>query len=208
MPPGLLIDGYRAFLVAQFGRPHCADSGSHFQQIVEQTMLFGEAIRGDRPPIGKEEMTQALFDGEMTVDHYWQITESSRLRQEGQKLGKAPQGDVPQDPASKLEAWRTQLNDFLERLSRWSTADEAPERDYYHQKAVIYEELISALPPGLLSDRAVDSFLQFLTTSEMDGPTPSNGFRAPASWWIASGCSAPIWLQNSSHPIVRRATLY
>ena len=157
--PETLIASYRRFLLAQFHVARCIDSGTGARMILPSS-LFGEAIRGEKPPISEEEMTPAFFDSGMKLEPYWATAEAERINVGCLKLRQGLGGSTSSDAAS-------QVTDFLNSLENWGSNSEASEEDYYHQKAIVYEVLLEVVPPGAPGDRVIDSFVSFLKSSNL-----------------------------------------
>jgi hypothetical protein len=168
--PDPLIETYRKFLVTQFRGPRCSESGKPGGRMVQAgntTELFGEAIRGDRPPLRAEELAPERVDGEMKLDRYWQSGPGQRIFQECMKLRQGPAGYTVSDATRRSHEWSRQLTDFLGTLANWRPSDEASEADYYHQKAIVYEALIELAPSGDLSSKIIAEFVDFLKSSNV-----------------------------------------
>jgi hypothetical protein len=168
--PDPLVETYRKFLVTQFRGPRCAGSEKPSGRMVQAgntSELFGEAIRGDRPPLGPEELAPERVEGEMKLDRYWQTGQGQRIFEECLKLRQGPAGNTVSDATRRSREWTRQLTDFLNTLANWRPNDESSEEDYYHQKAIVYEALIELAPSGDLSGRIIAEFVDFLKSSNV-----------------------------------------
>ncbi len=165
VPADGVIDAYRRFLLNQFRSPHCADGGVRTAQLAQQTSLFGEAIRGGRPPIDVGEMTMPVIEGEMKLDRYWQSDAAIQLQERAPRLGQGPEGEPIADPARRAAEWKRQMSEFLRSLDEGALG--GSDRDQFHQKAMLYETLLELLPPGELSDLVAGHFAGFLKSSDI-----------------------------------------
>ncbi len=162
-----LAEAYRAFLVNQLKGRSCADvvrPAGGFVTGMAGKRLFGDAVRGELPPLTTEEMTPEVREGEMKIDRYWESDEAQRVFEECLKL-RRDKGMPISEAVRNSPEWRRQLADFLSSLGSWGPGSEASESDYYHEKAIVYEALLELTPPGETSDKVIASFVDFLKNS-------------------------------------------
>lgn len=187
--PDPAIDSYRAFLVAQFKGPRCADTGKPQGGMVQSAgarrlrsqfgnseNLFGETIRGERPPLRSEEIAPERVEGEMKLDRYWQSAQAQRVYEACLKLRQDPAGHTVSGLTRSSRDWTRQLTDFLALLASWRSNDEDSEEDYYNQKAIVYEALMELVPPGDMSTRLIAEFVDFLKSSAVQQSNPVEWF--------------------------------
>jgi hypothetical protein len=160
--PDGLIDAYRGFLSAQLHAARCTDTGPHVR-IPPLSSLFGEAMRSDKPPISNEELMPVLFDTGMKLNLYWETPEAQRIFADCLNLRQT--AAASHDPTREL-------SNFLNSLENWALMSEASEEDYFHQKAIVYQALFEIAGEGALGDRVVDSFVHFLTSSNLQRQNP------------------------------------
>ncbi len=165
-----LVEAYRKFLVAQLRGPRCADSGKASGKIVQiaaPTVLFGETIRGELPPLRATEQQPDRVEGEMKLDRFWQSEPAQNVYQACLKLRQSADGTNLTAAARRTPEWSRHLTDFLSLLANWRPGDEASESDYFHQKAIVYEALLELAPPGASSDAVIEAFTDFLKSSNL-----------------------------------------
>lgn len=183
LPAGRLSETYRKFLVNQFRGPHCSDSGVGSGVMFLPSSLFGPAIRGDEAAIATEETVPASYTGEIKVDRYWPNGQAERIYQTCLALRQGPQGDPISDPARHAREWANQVSDFLTSLNDWSTGDEALERDYFHEKAIVHAALLETVPEGDIGDRVIASYVELLKSSNVQRRNTVEWFWR-ASWLV------------------------
>lgn len=108
---------------------------------------------------------------------YWQSEAAQRLLAGAGKLRFGPAGGRPLSDAERSQpAWQAQLADYEKELADWTASSEQSEADYYHQKSIIYEALVELIPPGPDRDKALESFLGFINSFNLQRQNPVEWF--------------------------------
>ena len=77
----------------------------------------------------------------------------------------------------QTQEWRNQAELLLTQLDRWAGRREASERDYFYQKALLFEVLMELVPPGTLRSKTIRTYVDFLRLADTD--------RSRRSLWFA-----------------------
>jgi hypothetical protein len=173
-----LAEAYRKFLVTQLRAPRCADAEQGNLRFAgpEAGTLFGDAMRGEQPALTAEEMTPESVEGEMKREPYWQTSGARKVYEECLALRQSPSGVNYSEATRRTPEWNRRLTDFLSTLANWSPAEEASDADYYHQKATVYEALLELAPPGDAGPQLIQSYLDFLKSSNVQRDNPAEWF--------------------------------
>ena len=163
-----VMDTLRGYLVSQLKGPRCSDSS------VESTTpsLFNAALNRlraalDVKALDADAVLPTTLQGRARVDPYWQTQDAASLHDAAALLwgpGKVP---VPLRVRQTTE-WRNQAERLLVQLDQWAGRREASDRDYFYQKAVLFELLLDLVPPGSLRARVIRTYVDFLRLSDVD----------------------------------------
>jgi hypothetical protein len=167
VPGWSLMAGLRQYLLSQLKGPRCSDS-------VTESMTpgsFNAALRRFDAdwvvPFLDPVITPSKLLPAARVDFYWQTDDAWQLYDE--ELGLRGPGKNPySERVRQTKEWRDQAQRFLADLDRWSGRHEAMERDYFYQKAVLFEGLLDLAPRSDVRERALRSFVEFLRESNPD----------------------------------------
>jgi hypothetical protein len=128
------------------------------------------------------------------LDLYWQSPEATRLLDDGKKLRYNANNQALSDADRATPEWRQQLADYLNELANWGPADEKSEADYFHQKCMVFVNLIELIPPGSDRDQALAAFIDFLNGSSLQR-------QSPVEWYVeASGMLERVRGQGNGEP--------
>jgi hypothetical protein len=114
--------------------------------------------------------------GKPKVEQYWQTDAAKRVFEACLKLRFRPNGRLLEDAERATPEWGRELTDFLASLDEWRPQDEASEADYYHQRTIVYEALVELTPAGPLRDKLLQSYIAFITNSNLQQQSPVEWF--------------------------------
>lgn len=106
------------------------------------------------------------------LDRYWQSADALRLLQDGKKLRLNSANQPLSDADRASPEWRQQLADYLTELADWGPAQEKSEADYFHQKCLVFVNLIDLIPSGSDRDQAMAAFVDFIGSSTLQQQSP------------------------------------
>jgi hypothetical protein len=171
-----VMDTLRYYLAAQLKAPRCVDSTI---EMVTPS-LFNSAVKrigGDQDVKSLEaELVLPTLQGSARVDQYWTTPDAGPLHDAASALwgpGKAPLALR----VRQTQEWRNQADLLLTQLDRWAGRREASERDYFYQKALLFEVLMELVPPGALRSKTIRTYVDFLRLADTD--------RSRRSLWFA-----------------------
>jgi hypothetical protein len=163
-----VMDTLRTYLVAQLKAPRCADNTtasttpSTFNAALRRARSFDvKAIDADAARYAASTL------GIARVDTYWQTSDASRLHDAAARL-RGPGATAFPLRVRRSDEWRAQADRLLTDVEAWSGRSEREERDYFYQKAVLYNWMLDLIPGGQLHTRALRSFVEFLRRTETD----------------------------------------
>jgi hypothetical protein len=110
------------------------------------------------------------------IERYWQSPSAQRVLELAKGLRFTPEGKLYSDADRSSREWQQQLTDFLSQLADWTSSQENSEADFYHQKCVVFEALIELIPPGPQRDKTMQSYLDFITNSNLQQQSPVEWF--------------------------------
>jgi len=110
------------------------------------------------------------------VERYWESAEAKNLLVAAQKLRYTPEGKMRADAERSTREWQQQLAEFMSALAGWTPNAEKSEADYYHQKCVIFEALVELIPPGEQRDQTLQSYVSFVSNSNLQQSSPVEWF--------------------------------
>ena len=110
------------------------------------------------------------------VERYWESAEAKKLLVAALSLRYTPEGKMRADAERSSKEWQQQLSEFMSALAAWTPNAEKSEADYYHQKCVIYEMLVELIPPGEQRDETLQSYVSFVSNSNLQQSSPVEWF--------------------------------
>ena len=162
------MDALRGYLLEQLKAPRCGDNPT---AALTPTTFNAAARRAraeyDVKPMDADAARLPTLLGTMRIDPSWQTTNASRLHDAAVRL-RGP-GAVPVSlRVRRTIEWRNQADALLTDIERWSASSELTERDYFYQRAVLYNWLLDLMPASVVRSRALRSYVEFLRRSETD----------------------------------------
>jgi hypothetical protein len=175
-----IMRGARKLLIAQLSAARCADSitDGPIVELFNATVQRKDLPRDIVPPIAATEARPARALGRATVDRYWQAPEAQRLWTGLGRLRDAAGFGVRGALIKRTSDWQMQAQSYLLDLERWDGAREPVDRDYFDEKALLFDGYLSVVQAGALHTRAVRSLVEFLRRSRLTG-------RESRSLWFA-----------------------
>lgn len=173
-----IAEAYRAYLAANLHAVRCADTASAGARLATggTLELFGARTRGELSALTEEETRPTKVGAEPKVERYWQTDAARALFEQCRQLRTGPNGLPFSEAERSTREWRRQLGEFLNALAGWQPSTETSDRDYYHQRAIVYEALLELTPAGELRNRVLDEFVAFLKSSNLQDTDPVEWF--------------------------------
>jgi hypothetical protein len=174
-----VMRGLRKLLVAELSASRCGDSVSEgpiaefFNGIVRRNDLPRDVV----PPIAANEARPARVLGRAAADRYWQTPDAQRLYAGLPRLRDAAGVGARAALIKRSNEWQMQAQAYLMDLEQWNGFHEPVDRDYFDQKALLFDVYMDVVPSGALRTRAVRSLVEFLRRSRTG--------REPRSLWFA-----------------------
>ena len=119
---------------------------------------------------------QNAFEVSSRPDAFWKSDQAKRLFDRGVRLRFKDNGTMYSEAERNTPEWSQQLTDYMKDLGEWKPSDEKDESSYYHQKAIIYEMLVELTPRGPERDHAIQSFVEFVSGSNLQREKPVEWF--------------------------------
>ena len=191
-----MMRGLRRLLLGQLSAARCGDSATEaaiaelFNGVMRRNDARADVPRNLVVPIGAGETRPAKLLGTAVVDRYWQMPEARRLYAEMFRLREAASGSRGAQIKRSSE-WQMQAQAYLLDLEQWNGTREPIDRDYFDEKALLYDGYMDGMPAGPLRSRAVRSLVDFLHRSRTGRESRSLWFahvsrlmqrRDPATW--------------------------
>jgi len=174
-----VMRGLRKLLVGELSASRCGDSVSegpiteHFNGIVRRNDLPRDLV----PPIAANEARPLKVLGRAQVDRYWQTPEAQRLYAGLRRLRDAAGTGARVPLIKRSNEWQMEAQSYLMDLERWNGVHEPVDRDYFDEKALLFDVYMDVVPSGALRTRAVRSLIEFLRRSRTG--------REPRTLWFA-----------------------
>jgi hypothetical protein len=83
-----------------------------------------------------------------------------------------PSTDGHGGPGASNAAWEEWVSHLLSEMDDWNPADEPDPADYYHQRCILFQQLLRALFPGPLYDRVVSAWATTFADSSLQWDNP------------------------------------
>jgi hypothetical protein len=201
-----VLDHLRPYLLAQLQAPRCSDSVAESQTPASfNAALKRVKVDEDVKPIEPDAVWPSRVLGPARIELYWQTPEARRMHDDALRLRGTSQQPVSESVRRTTE-WRNQAERLLTDVEQWTGRHEPEERDYFHQKSMLFEGLIDLMLPGAARTRAIRAFVEFMRHADAD--------RAYRALWFAflirlletarAGGRAVIFaaLADSHHPVL------
>ncbi len=110
------------------------------------------------------------------ADGFWKSDEGKRLLARGVQLRIKENGTLYTDAERDTPEWYEKLTDYMTDLANWKASDENDEASFYHQKAIVYEMLVELIPRGPERDKAIQAYVDFVASSNLQRERPAEWF--------------------------------
>ena len=169
--PYFLMDTLRAYVITQVKGPRCADSITEaMTPAAFNTALKRTGMEAYILPIDGDSLLPSRVLGSARFEPYWQTGEAMRLRQAAIDLRGS--GAAPRPlRVRQTEEWQHAAERVLVDIQQWTGHSEATDRDYFFQKASLYQALLDLVPPGKLRTKTIDEYVDFLRHKDDDKDT-------------------------------------
>jgi hypothetical protein len=162
-----LMAGLRRYLLSQLKGPRCSDSVTESMTPSAFNMALKRFDADWVVPLLDPVIAPSRLLPAARIDFYWQTDDAWQLYDAALQLRGPGRNPYP-ERVRQTKEWRDQAERFLDDLERWSGRHEAAERDYFYQKAVLFEGLLDLAPRSDVRGRALRSFVEFLRESNPD----------------------------------------
>jgi hypothetical protein len=162
-----LMAGLRKYLLSQLKGPRCSDSVTESMTPAAFNMALKRFDADWVVPLLDPVIAPSRLLPAARIDFYWQTDDAWQLYDAELQLRGPGRNPYP-ERVRQTKEWRDRAERFLDDLARWSGRHEAAERDYFYQKAVLFEGLLDLAPRSDVRDRALRSFVEFLRESNPD----------------------------------------
>lgn len=171
-----LVEALRAYIVKHHKSKRCSDTVAdllkerptlprYIDTFNNITRLLGSTERKEIPPITLKEITPKEVKAVPASTPFFQSLKSRKLLERLRQL-RFGHGTQELSAEEKSEqAWRDNVLEFLNEVNDWSGDDEAKASVYFHEKAILFMNLVATVPPGPLYFRILDSYIGFLSDS-------------------------------------------
>ena len=199
-----VMEGLRAYLMAQLSGPRCADSIT--ESLTPAT--FNDTVRGldpfaDVKPIDAQVRPARLLAA-ARIDPYWATGDARRLHDELLQL-RGPGRDPVPLKVRQTDEWRHRAERFLVDVDHWTGRGEASERDAFYQKAVLFTGILDLMPPSETRASGVRLFVDFLRHADIERTRRNLWFLFVSRLASTRGDmrkDAIAALERSGHPIL------
>lgn len=187
LPGDEIIESYRTYLITQLTGQHCTESvAAKEQKTLEASLVthFNDKLRSlaykNILPISEAEIKPGRREGSVRDEVYWTSAKSKRILLAMRRLRFKSPGNEFNAPEKESPEWQSQLSELMRALVVWGPSDEKSEEDYFHQKCVIYEALINAIPADKqydgLRDEVFRDFTALVSSSQLQKGKPAEWF--------------------------------
>ena len=168
VPGWYVMEGLRAYLVAQLAEPRCGDSVT--ESLAAST--FNDTMRGldpfaDVAPIDGAKIKPAKLLGAARIDPYWRTPDAGRLHDA--LMGLRGPGNTPIPMLQRQAAdWLHRAERFAVDVDHWTGRSEATEGDAFYQKAALFAGLLDLMPASAERTTAMRTYVDFLRHTDID----------------------------------------
>ena len=149
-----LLRALRAYYVRHFSAGRCSDTRRNTGDngpLPLEVHEFNDRVRAlsekNIPEIEADEVKPSRIDGAVDVHFYGRSPKAAELMSAFKRL-KFGSGRRPLLPTEMdNNQWRSELGEFLTRLSAWEKDEKDSEEDYFHEKCSLFEAALTSLPP-------------------------------------------------------------
>jgi hypothetical protein len=187
LPSDEIIESYRTYLINQLTDQRCTETFTAKEQKTLEASLvthFNDKLRSlaykNIAPISEDDIKPGRREGSVRDEVYWTSAKSKSILSAMRRLRFKPAGNEFNAQEKESPEWQSQLSELIRALAVWAPADEKTEEDYFHQKCVIYDALIKAIPADNqydgLRDELVRDFTSLLSNSQLQKAKPAEWF--------------------------------
>lgn len=141
-----LLRALRGYLIRHAAATRCADSAERSTALSKTTLPVVNAALTvtsagiQVPPITERDIESPRLVQGVDEPKYWRSDSAQSLRREAMELRFPNQREVTNRQSN---SWRRQFYEFVNDLRVWAGTDEASPNDYWNQKAILFESLLS-----------------------------------------------------------------
>ena len=163
-----LLDAYRTYLERGLTGKRCEDSaeekgeGAVLKNIL--MLLNAELKRADLAPIDLSERKPHVLKERAEVHKFWSTPKSRELHERLSSLQRHPE--------KTGDRWETMVREFVGDFGQWHKDSSEPAIDYFHQRALIFTNLLRIVSPGTLRSTIAAEYTAFLVGSPVQRETP------------------------------------
>ncbi|HJT89114.1 MAG TPA: hypothetical protein VJ732_14700 [Bryobacteraceae bacterium] len=173
MPPTVLVEAYRAYLVQNLSGSRCGDDRLFEQPAPagDPVVFFNQEVRdASVQAIRDDEVTPSQAEGDVRDLRWCQDAECQAIDRQYRALLLKPDGSLYQ--ASERDAeWQAKLRDFLGSLAEWHESSGISAGRQFREKNGIFSNLLSFVPGGPIEAMVIRAELDFLSESRFEAST-------------------------------------
>ncbi|HLG16374.1 MAG TPA: hypothetical protein VJH03_17985 [Blastocatellia bacterium] len=174
IPTSELIAALRAYYVRHFSASRCSDTLRHpgdSGRMPPEVNDFNNRLRAlsekNISEIDADEVKPSRVEGAVDVHFYGRSPRAAEIINSFKRL-KFGAGRTPLTPAeTDTDQWRSDLGEFLTRLSAWEKDERESEEDYFHQKCNLFQAVLTSLPPWPGRDDVRMQFIAFVSDFDL-----------------------------------------
>lgn len=173
LPPTILLEAYRAYLVQNLSGPRCGDDRLFEQPAPagDPVAFFNQRLRDDSvQAIRDDEVTPSQAEGDVRDLRWCQDPECQAIDRQYRALLLKPDGSLYQ-PSERDAEWQAKLRDFLGSLAEWRESSGISAGQQFREKNGIFSNLLSFVPDGPMQALVVRAELDFLSESRFEAPS-------------------------------------
>lgn len=163
--PVPLLTALRQYLIANYSGLRCGEIAKP---------IFPEAVKSFNeryavplanyqiPPITEDEIKDFHTGATAPAIPYWESEQSRRLLFELRMLRFGGQASALNISQRSTPEWSTKEVAYLSELEGWEPSSEPSLNDFFDEKSILYQALVTTIPAGMDHGRALNSYVNFL----------------------------------------------
>lgn len=174
-----LLHAFAKYLRNSLQGPHCSYVAKNGIQAMPIYEAFNQTLAGKDSGIDVLPLNQASAAVEKSGDEtaYWSSKKSGELLMEAKHLSFDNSWVKYVNDQSSSSEWRARIDTILNDIHNWQESDENNAGDYYHEKCILINGILTKLPAG---DPIYGKALEDLV-STFEGSSLQND--RPAEWY-------------------------
>lgn len=193
LSPVPVLDAYRTYMERGLTGRRCEDSAEHEGEgaVLENVakLLNAELRKADLTAMDFSDRKPHILRQHAQVHRFWSSPASRRLYERLKVLQR--------ETDKSGERWERMLREFLGDMAEWTRDHTETPVDHFHQRALIYINILRAMSAGSLRDGVTSEYVRFLAGSSIQRDSPPEWYMYA---WDLHNVVGTDEVRRSGHP--------